>query len=215
MTQTLMYMKRILIADDHVVARSGVKALILSLMSDTEIHEARNGREVIHLLSNYTFDLLVLDIHMPDTEPFLLMEYINTSHSDTRVLIFSMSQENTYAKRLLQQGARGYIRKDAALDEIQKAIELVILGRVYISEGLANILAINSVTNEPSNPFQRLSKREFEITSMLLSGQCLSNISKSLNLASSTVGTHKARVFDKLHVENILELKELATIYEM
>jgi two-component system invasion response regulator UvrY len=126
-----------------------------------------------------------------------------------------MSAENIYAKRFLKAGAKGFLSKDSSLDEIKKAFTLVLNNRKYISESFAEMLADDSFTGKPDNPFDKLSPREFEITKLLLTGQTISQISKTLNLQLSTVGTHKSRVFEKLSVTNILELKELANSYNL
>ena len=126
-----------------------------------------------------------------------------------------MSAESIYAKRFLKAGAKGFLSKDAPIDEIKKAINLVLNNRKYISDSLASALAEESITDTPSNPFNQLSPREFEIVTLLLSGQTISDIAKLLNLQVSTVGTHKARLFDKLNVVNLLELKAIATSYNL
>jgi two-component system invasion response regulator UvrY len=143
------------------------------------------------------------------------MEYIHVRYPETKVLVFSMSSEKIYAKRFLKAGAKGFLSKDSSLDEITKAFNMVLNNRKYISENLAEALVEDSLSDTPSNPFDKLSIREFEIASLLLSGQTLGDISAALNLQASTVGTHKARAFEKLGVNSILELKELATSYNL
>jgi len=208
-------MKKFLLVDDHNVVRSGIKGLLIELFKPSEIFEAGDGETAIEILKIHNYDLIMMDIQMPKTDTLGLMEYIHIRYPEAKVLIFSMSAESIYAKRFLKAGARGFLSKDAPLEEIKKAIGLVLNNRKYISETLAAVLAEESITERPSNPFNQLSPREFEIVSLLLSGQTLSDISKLLNLQISTIGTHKARLFDKLHVSNILELKELANSYNL
>lgn len=208
-------MKKFLLVDDHNVVRSGIKGLLIELFKPSEIFEAGDGETAIGILKIHNYDLIMMDIQMPKTDTLGLMEYIHIKYPEAKVLIFSMSAESIYAKRFLKAGAKGFLSKDAPLEEIKKAIGLVLNNRKYISETLAAVLAEESITESPSNPFNQLSPREFEIVSLLLSGQTLSDISKLLNLQISTIGTHKARLFDKLHVSNILELKELANSYNL
>ena len=203
-------MKKFLLVDDHNVVRSGIKGLLIELFKPSEIFEAGDGETAIEILKIHNYDLIMMDIQMPKTDTLGLMEYIHIKYPEAKVLIFSMS-----AKRFLKAGAKGFLSKDAPLEEIKKAIGLVLNNRKYISETLAAVLAEESITERPSNPFNQLSPREFEIVSLLLSGQTLSDISKLLNLQISTIGTHKARLFDKLNVANILELKELANSYNL
>lgn len=208
-------MKKILLVDDHFVVRSGMKAVLSEMLKPIEIHDAGDGETVVEKLKKTTYDLIIMDIKMPDTDTLGLMEYIATKYPEAKVLIFSMNSENIYAKRFLKMGAKGFISKNALLEDIIKAINTVLNGRKYISESLAQSLAEESISDTKSNPFDMLSKREFEIVSLLVSGQTLNEIAACLNLHSSTVGSHKARIFEKLGVGNILELKELANSYKM
>ena len=152
---------------------------------------------------------------MPDTDTAGLMEYIKTRYPGARVLMFSMSAENVYAKRFLKAGAMGFVSKNAGLVELKKAVELVLNDRKYISESLAEQLAGEIGSQQPSNPFDKLSAREFEIATLLMTGKSGSEISEMLSINSSTVGTHKARLFEKLGVSNLPELIEVARIYKL
>jgi len=208
-------MKRFLLVDDHVVVRSGIKGLLSEIFKPAEIDEAGDSDSAIEKLKTHHYDLIMLDIQMPKTDTLGLMEYIHIKYPDVNVLMFSMSSEQIYAKRFLKAGAKGFISKDASLEEINKAINLILSGKRYISASLAEILAEDSMQDRTSNPFDLLSPREFEIVSLLLSGQTVSEISKTLNLQVSTVGTHKARLFEKLGIANIIELKDLASSYNL
>ncbi|HMW26623.1 MAG TPA: response regulator transcription factor, partial [Ferruginibacter sp.] len=161
------------------------------------------------------YDLVILDIQMPKTDTLGLMEYIHIKYPAAKVLMFSMSAENIYAKRFMKAGAYGFISKEAPLEEITRAINMILNGKKYISDTLAEKLAEDSFSGKTGNPFNDLSPREFEIVSLLLEGKTVTDISHTLNIQTSTVGTHKARLFDKLGVTNILELKELATTYNL
>lgn len=208
-------MKKFLLVDDHVIVRSGIKFLLSEIYKLAEIHEVSDGDTAIEKLKENQYDLIMLDIQMPKTDTFGLMEYIHIKYPAAKVLIFSVSAENTYARRFMKAGAFGFVSKESPLEEIIKAINLVLNDRKYISETLAYKIAEDSFEGRSDNPFNKLSPREFEIVSLLLSGQTVSDISQSLNIQTSTVGTHKARLFEKLRVANILELKELATAYSL
>ena len=208
-------MKKFLLIDDHVVVRSGIKTLLLEIFKPCEIYEAGDGTAAVAELNKYPYDLVIMDIQMPGTDAFGLMEYIRINHEDARVLVFSMSAENIYAKRFLKAGAKGFVSKEAPLEEIKRAITQVLNNKRYISEAMIDILTEESYSDTAKNPFQKLSARELEITSLLLSGQTLSEISKSLHIQISTTGTHKSRLFEKLGITNVLELKELADFYKL
>ena len=208
-------MKNFLIVDDHDVVRSGLKNLLTDLYNFSEVHEAINGNTAVIKLKENEYDLVILDIQMPDTDTLGLVEYIHITYPQVKVLMFSMSAENIYAKRYLKAGAYGFISKDASLENITKAITVILSGKKYISEALAQKLAEESFSGKSENPFNELSPREFEIVSLLLQGKTLTEVSQILNIQTSTVGTHKARLFEKLGVDNILQLKEIATTYNL
>ena len=208
-------MKKFLLIDDHVVVRSGIKILLSEIYKPSEIHEAHDGESALEKVKQNDYDLVMLDIQMPKTDTFGLMEFFKVKYPSLKVLVFSMSPENIYAKRFLKAGAKGFLSKDAPLEEIKKAINLVLNDKKYISDSLMEILAEGSGKDSDGNLFNTLSAREFEIVSLLLKGETISQIGQTLHLQVSTIGTHKARIFDKLKVTNILELKELANTYNL
>ncbi len=208
-------MKNFLLIDDHEIVRSGVKNVLQEIFKPCGIYEANNEKTALLELKSRKYDLIIMDVQMPDTDTAGLMEYIKTRYPDAKVLMFSMSAENVYAKRFLKAGAMGFVSKNAGLDELKKAVEQVLNDRKYISENLADQLAGDIGRLQPSNPFDKLSAREFEIATLLISGRSGSEISDLLSINSSTVGTHKARLFEKLGVGNLPELIEMARIYKL
>lgn len=208
-------MKKFLLVDDHVIVRSGIKTLLQEMYSPAEIHEAVDGETAMQKMKEGSYDLVMLDIQMPRTDTLGLMEYIHIKYPDAKVLMFSMSAENIYARRFMKAGAYGFISKEAPMEEITKAINTILGNRKYISDALAEKLAEDSFSGKTGNPFNDLSPREFEIVSLLLEGKTVTEISHTLSIQTSTVGTHKARLFEKLGVTNLLELKELATTYNL
>jgi len=208
-------MKTFLLIDDHVVVRSGIRTLLYEIYKPSDIHEAHDGESAVEKVKHNTYDLIMLDIQMPKTDTFGLMELFKVKYPDLKVLIFTMSPENIYAKRYLKAGAKGFLSKDAPLEEIKKAINLILNNKKYLSETLMEQLAEGNGKDGDGNLFNTLSAREFEIVSLLLTGQTISQIGNTLHLQVSTIGTHKARIFEKLNVNNLLELKELATTYNL
>ena len=122
-------MKKFLLVDDHVVVRSGIKGLLTEIFKPCEVHEAIDGESTTEILKHEHYDMILMDIQMPKTDSLSLMEYIKTRHPSAKVLIFSMSAENIYAKRFLKAGAMGFLSKDSSLEEIKKAINLVLSNR--------------------------------------------------------------------------------------
>jgi two-component system, NarL family, invasion response regulator UvrY len=206
-------MNTFLIVDDHEIVRRGLKLLIADFYPDAQIYEAYDGDSTVAQLKKNNFTLVILDIQMPNTNSLGLLEYILTRFPKTKVLIFSMSSEMLYGKRFIKAGAKGYLSKEASVEEVKKAIETILRGHRYMSDALLDAF-VGSATEEPqANPFTQLSDREFEITSLLLAGHSVSEIAAQLHLQPSTVGTYKARIFEKLKVANLLELRELANLY--
>jgi len=206
-------MKRFLLIDDHLIVRSGIKLLLTEMFKDVEIYEAEDGNIAMALLKTTTYDLITLDVQMPKTDSFALMEYVKKEYPQAKVLMFSMSPESIYAIRFIKAGAKGFISKSAPLEEMKIAIEKVMNDKKYFSEDvLMELTKGNTIAN--NNLFDLLSPREFEIVQMLLNGKTISHIAADLSLSLSTVGTHKGRIFQKLKVSNLLELKELANSYK-
>lgn len=204
-------MKKFLLIDDHIVVRSGIKALLLDLYEGCEVYEADDDISATEQLKVHIYDLVMMDVQIPNADMIGQMEYIHIKYPGTKVLIFSMSAEKIFAKRFLQAGAKGFLSKHASLDEMTKAIKMVLNNRIYISELLTESLAEDSSTSI----FDKLSIREFEIISLLLSGHTITDISRSLYLEATTIGTHKARAFKKLGIKGLLQLKELAAKYDL
>lgn len=205
-------MKKFLLIDDHLIVRSGIKLLLTDMYKDVEIYEANNGESAIILLKENVYDLVTLDVQMPDTDSFALMQFIKKEYPLAKVLMFSMSPESIFAIRFIKAGAKGFISKSAPLEEMKIAIDKVLNDKKYFSEEILMELTRGDVS-ENNNLFDLLSPREFEIVQLLLSGKTISHIAADLSLSLSTVGTHKARIFQKLKVTNLLELKALSNSY--
>jgi two-component system invasion response regulator UvrY len=208
-------MKKFLLIDDHEIVRSGVNNVLQELFKPCEVLEAFDEKSALAQLKANRFDLVIMDVQMPETDTTGLMDYIKTRYPGTRVLIFSMSPENVYAKRFFRAGAMGFLSKNSGVTELKKALDLVLNDRKYISENLAEQLAAEIGSQQPDNPFDKLSAREFEIANLLMMGKSGSEISELLSINSSTVGTHKARLFEKLDVSNLPELIELGRLYKL
>ncbi|HMU72538.1 MAG TPA: response regulator transcription factor, partial [Ferruginibacter sp.] len=129
-------MKKFLLVDDHVVVRSGIKTLLSEMYNPAEVHEAMDGDTAMVKMKENSYDLVILDIQMPKTDTLGLMEYIHIKYPAAKVLMFSMSAENIYAKRFMKAGAYGFISKEAPLEEITRAINMILNGKKYISDTL-------------------------------------------------------------------------------
>jgi two-component system invasion response regulator UvrY len=205
-----MTTNRFLVADDHAIVRMGLKTLIKDLRPFAQVEEAAEGDTVTALVKKNAYDMLILDINMPGTDAMTLICNLLALKEKTRILIFSMNSEVLYAKRLFKLGVLGYLDKESPAGEIRLAIESVLNGQLYMSPDLKTYLYEDMLEKKTDNPFEMLSNREIQIAKYLLLGYSVSEISKTLNLHSSTIGTHKLRFFEKLKVKNVFELEELA-----
>ena len=132
-----------------------------------------------------------------------------------KVLIFSMNEEDLFARHYLKSGARGFLSKKSTDAEIIQAIQQVLNGKRYISPNLAELLGDDIAGNKNINPFESLSERELSVVSHLLRGNTISAISEIMSLHPSTVGTYKTRIFEKLAIKSLIDLTELARIYNV
>ena len=205
---------RVLIADDHTIVRSGMKLIIQDLRPSTVFDEASNGDQVISCVKKSDYEMIVLDINMPDTDSITLVTNLFAYREQCKILIYSMNSENLYAKRFFKLGVLGYLNKESRSEEIRKAITCVLRGDIYISKKLKKDLS-EDPKKGADNPFEKLSDREIQTVKYLLNGYSLLEIRKILNVHSSTVGTYKTRIFEKLKIKTVRDLGELARMYQL
>ncbi|HTI94291.1 MAG TPA: response regulator transcription factor [Puia sp.] len=211
-----METNRILIADDHTIVRSGIKLIIQELLPFTVIDEASNGDDVISWVKKYNYELIVLDINMPGTDSITLVTNLFAYREHCRILIYSMNSEELYAKRFIKLGVLGYLNKESNAEEIKRAITCVLRGELYISRKIRKDLTEEMHSKKGGgNPFEKLSDREIQTVKYLLHGYSLLEIKKILNVHSSTVGTYKTRIFEKLKIRTVRDLDELAKMYQV
>lgn len=206
-------MKNFLIVDDHEIVRSGLKHILTEMYNPCSLSEAYNEKTAIELIHEQSFELVILDVQLPDSNTLGILEYIKKNSPCTKVIIFSMGAENIYAKRFLKAGAMSYISKKSGLDELMKGIDMALNNRRYISDKLTDLLFQDLETIEKTNPFEKLSGREMEIVQLIIQGETVSEISNRLHLSLSTIGTHKARIFEKLGISNLPQLIEINRLY--
>jgi len=208
-------MKKILLADDHSIVRSGIKSLIEDNFLERQIDEAETEDEIVKHLKATDYDLVVLDINIPNTDFTRLMNWISVAAPGVKLLIFSMHPEDIYGIRCLQMGAKGYLHKTATNAEILTAIRRILDGKKYISQHLAELLSDSDTEKKRHNPFNNLSARELEMIKHLNDGRSLPEICDILKIQYSTANTFKRRIFEKLHVDSVLSLSRLMKSFEM
>ena len=201
-------MTKVLIADDHAIVRAGIRRLIDDHSSMEVSSEASDGNEVLKFVDDQTYDIIVLDINMPNLNGLDTLKELRNKQPNTPVLVLSMYPESQYAIRALRSGASGYLTKEAAPENLIQAIEKIVSGGRYITPELAEQLAYALGSNEhkQENPHQVLSDREYQIMCAIASGKSVSEIGKELNLSVKTISTYRTRVFDKMGFENNAQL---------
>ncbi len=199
-------MIRILIADDHAIVRAGLKAFVAAEIDMEVAAEAGTGAETIELVRAGDFDVVLLDIAMPDRNGVDTLKTLKALRPELPVLILSGFAEQQYALNLLRAGASGYLNKEAAPAQLVGAIRTVVQGRKYVSPQLAEILA-DGVTGDAERPLHtRLSQREFQIFCKLAAGVAVSQIAEELFLSVKTVSTYRARILEKMGVASNADL---------
>jgi DNA-binding NarL/FixJ family response regulator len=199
-------MIRILIADDHAIVRAGLKEFVASDGDMQVTGEASSGDEAIGLVRNGEFDVVLLDIRMPEGSGIDTLKQLKALRPRLPVLMLSGFAEEQYALNLLRAGAAGYVGKEAAPTELVRAIRTVVLGRKYVSPELAQILAAG-VAGEADQPLHaQLSQREFQIFCKLAAGESVSSIADDLLISVKTVSTYRTRVLEKMNLKSNADL---------
>lgn len=195
-------MIKILIVDDHFLIREGFKNIISNEMDMSIAGEAENAAEALKLIRETEFDVLALDISMPDRTGLDLLKDIQKLKPDAKILILSMHPEDRFALRAIKSGAHGYITKESAPQEMVKAIRKVMEGRKYISETLGEKLAAEYTVESTKQPHESLSDREFQVLCKIGEGKTVTQIAEELSLSISTVNTYRIRILEKLNVNS-------------
>jgi two-component system, NarL family, invasion response regulator UvrY len=193
-------MSRVLIADDHAVVRAGYRQFLETEPSITEIGEASTGNETLNALRKKSWNLLLMDINMPERSGLDILRHVTASHPRVRVLIMSGLAEEQYARNVLRAGAGGYLSKGGSPEEFLKAVRIVLSGRRYVSASLAESMAadLEDSGKQAQPPHDALSSREFQIFCKLAAGDSVKHIADELSLSSKTVSTYRSRILEEM-----------------
>jgi DNA-binding NarL/FixJ family response regulator len=193
---------KLLIADDHTLVRKGLKQILLESKGIERVDEAATAKETINKVSQKDYDLVVLDISLPDRSGIDVLKQLKSLKPKLPVLILSMYPEEQYAFRSLRAGAAGYLTKVSAPDELITAIQRVASGGKYITLSLAEKLADELDSHMDKPPHEILSDREFQVMCMIASGSTVKEIASALDLSVKTISTHRSRMLKKMHMDN-------------
>jgi two-component system, NarL family, invasion response regulator UvrY len=197
---------RILIADDHTVFREGLKRILAEAADIAEIGEASDAQQLLERVAEKRWDVVLLDISMPGKSGLEVLKEIKQIHPRLAVLVLSMHPERQFAVRVIKAGAAGYLTKGSAAGEVVKAIRRVYRDGKYISDSVAEHLAM-AVGQKSDRPLhESLSDREFEVLRMIGSGKTVGEIAEELSLSVKTVSTYRTHILEKMNLKNNAEL---------
>lgn len=201
-----MHKTQVLLADDHAIIRDGLKQ-ILSDTDDLVVSgEAANGNELMHLVRERNWGVLVLDISMPGRSGLDLIRMVKDEKPTLPILILSMHHEEQYAVRAIHAGASGYLTKESDSEILVAAIRRVAAGGVYISQKVAELMVRGIRPIVETLPHDLLSDREYQVFNMLVKGTGLTEIGLELSLSVKTISTHKTHILQKMNLANTGEL---------
>jgi two-component system invasion response regulator UvrY len=197
---------RILLVDDHAIVRQGVRQLLLDKGVATEVSEAETGADALAQIDRSFWDIVLLDISLPDMNGIEVLKRLRRKAPRVPVLMFSMYREDQYAVRALKAGAAGYLSKTSNAAEMMNAVRQVAAGRKYVSAQMAEALADYVSLDGDQLPHERLSDREYQTLCMLGSGKRLTDIAHALSLSVKTVSVYRSRLLEKMGLSNNAEL---------
>ncbi len=199
-------MIKVLIVDDHPIVQEGFKQILAETPDIKHVDVASSGNEAIEKIRKGHYDVIVLDISLPDISGLDVLQLVKTEKPDIPVLVLSIYPEKIYGIQTLKAGASGYITKESAPQELITAIRTLVSGRKYISPSMGEILADELEKDITKLPHERLSEQEYKVFYLIAKGKTLRQISNELCLSIKTVSTYKSRILKKMNMKNSSEI---------
>lgn len=210
-------MTNVLIVDDHPMVCFGIGAMAESVIEDISLFFANSFQQAIQLHRQQSLHLIILDLGLPGGLGVEMIKHFRNVQPDVKILVCTARDELFNAPIYIQGGASGFLHKHSPKDEMKKAIETVLEGNKYVSQQVHKLMLSNLINGEPlpSDPIRSLSPRERQVLVLLLKGKWLKENAEELGVAIPTVGTQKAKIFQKLNVSNMVELaRKMDAYYE-
>jgi len=199
-------MIQILAADDHAIVRKGLKQILAENQQMEVAGEASTAKELFEKLASKPWDVLMLDISLPDQSGVEVLGRVRELYPAMPVLVLSVHDDVQYAVRMLQQGAAGYLTKESAPRELLNALQRVVNGGKYVSHALAQKLLLDFSSQSEKPHHENLSKRELQVLSLIASGKSVKEVGHELDLSVKTISTHRVRILKKMGMKHNAEL---------
>ena len=213
---------RVVLADDHVFVRDGIKSLLENEANIEVVGEAIDGADALEVVAAHKPDLLIVDIRMPNLTGIEVVEKLRSDSNNVKIIMLSMHESEEYVLKSIKAGADGYLLKGSSKDEFLKALHTVANGGKYFSGDISSILigqlTSSSLSAEPKQNFgeeMMITKREKEILTLLLSGKGNKEIAEALDISKRTAEVHRFNLMKKLKVKNLMELSNKAAEYSL
>ncbi|MBU1277482.1 MAG: response regulator transcription factor [Proteobacteria bacterium] len=204
-------MIKVLLADDHGMVRAGLRSLIEETGDMEVTAEASDGRQAISLALKHPVDVAVIDISMPGTDGLEVINQLQAQRPELPILVLTMHEEEQYVVRSISSGAKGYITKRSAPEQLVSAIRQVHQGGMYLSQEASELLALRVARGERGDsPLDSLSNREVQVLRALALGQTNREIAESYHISVKTVDTYRFRLLKKLNLRNNADLSRFA-----
>jgi two-component system, NarL family, invasion response regulator UvrY len=206
---------KILLVDDHAIVRVGLKQMLTDAFAQVEVTEVGTGQDALANVQAASWDLIILDINLPDTNGLDVLKKLKTLRSGLPVVVLSFHPEEQYAVRALKSGASAYVTKDTAPEELATAIKTVLAGRQYVTATLAERLEAMPLHAAGKPLHTLLSDRELQVLSMIGGGKSVTEIAVALDLSVKTVSTYRMRLLSKLQLKTTSALIRYALTHHL
>jgi two-component system response regulator NreC len=204
---------KIILADDHKILREGLKSMIMKEPGMEVVAEAENGGKAVRLADKFSPDVIIMDISMPDLNGIEATNQILAKNPDIKVIALSIYSDKRFVSNMLKAGAKGYLLKGCAFEELLKAIQTVQTCRIYLSPAIDEIVVneyIHQIKTPQGSILPELTSREREIVQLITEGHSTKRIASHLNLSVKTIETHRHQAMDKLNLHSVAALTKFA-----
>lgn len=206
-------MVKIVIADDHVVLREGLRALLNTIEDWRVVAEANDGFEVLPLVEQHVPDIVVLDLSMPNLGGVETIARLQKLQNKPKVLVLSAKDDEISVREALKNGAQGFVPKTAPATELEFAMKAIIKGQTYLSPSVSSGVLNRGIEDGNASPITQLSMREREVMKLLSEGRPNRDVAKMLHISPRTVDSHRANIMKKLGINSNAELVQMALKY--